>query len=238
MNWMTRVLPLALAAALTAPAPGHAQEGHAAHHPDRDTVRQRADQRPGMMGEKGMMGDMHGEDGMMSTGMMHATMTSGSSPGMLLRHREALGIDSAQVERLEALRQEMAGAREPHMEAMRSAHEKARAALEGDDPDFGAYESALREMADHHVGMMVARAQTARRALDVLTPEQRSKLEEMKASMDDKMMEGRGEGMRMMDGDDGGMSMMDGCPMMGGMGPSQKKSEEGGQHEHGPVGPR
>jgi protein CpxP len=239
MNWMTRALPLVLAAVLTAAVPGHAQEGHATHHPD--TVRQGAPEpgaRQSMMAEKGMMGDMQGEGGMMSGGMMHAMMAPGPSPGMLLRQREALGIDDVQAERLEALQQEMAGECESRMEASRSAHEKAEAALGEDDPDFGAYESALRGMADQHVQMMVARARTARQALAILTPEQRSKLEETKASMHDGMMEGHGEGMRMMDGHDGGMSMMDGCPMMGAIGPHEKKSDEGGRHGHGTAGAR
>lgn len=176
---MTKAIPLMLAMALVA-APAYAQQDHAAHHPD-----QSADSPQGQMAEDNagtMSGGMMKSD-MMGDGMM-GPMMDAPSPGMLLRHREALGIDDAQADRLEALRQEMVGARD----------------------------------------------RVSGRALDVLTPDQRSRLEEMKASMPDGMMRGHG----MMRGQ-GGMAGMDTCPMMG---EGEKASAGTGPHGHGEAGNR
>lgn len=169
----TKAIPLMLAMALVAAAPAYAQQSHAAHHPD-----QGADSPRGQMaeGRAGTMGGGMMKDGMTGGGMIGHTMDT-PSPGMLLRHREALGIDDNQADRLEALRQEMADARD----------------------------------------------RVSGRALDVLTPDQRSRLEEMKASMHDGMMSGHG-----MMGGQGGMAGMNACPMMG-----ERASAGTGPHGYG-----
>lgn len=171
----TKAIPLMLAMALAVAVPAYAQQGHAAHHPD-----QSADSPQGRMADDDagtMSGGMMKSD-MMGDGMM-GPMMDAPSPGMLLRHREALGIDDAQADRLEELRQEMAGDRD----------------------------------------------RVSGRALDVLTSDQRSRLEEMKASIHDGMMSGHG----MMRGQ-AGMAGMDTCPMMG---ESEKASAGTGPHDHG-----
>ncbi len=58
------------------------------------------------------------------------------------------------------------------MPGMIAAHEDVRAALEGDSPDFVAYEHALQEGADLMVQAHVAMARAAEEARNVLTDEQ------------------------------------------------------------------
>lgn len=189
----TKAIPLMLAMALAVAVPAYAQQGHAAHHPD-----QSADSPQGQMAEdnagtmsggmmkSGMMSEGMMGDGMMGDGMM-GPMMDAPSPGMLLRHREALGIDDAQAERLEALRDEM----------------------------------------------MSTRDRVSGQTLEVLTQDQRTRLEEMKASMHAGMM--KGEAMGAMMGGQDGMAGMDACPMMG---EGVKASTGTGPHGHGAAGNR
>ncbi len=110
-----------------------------------------------MMGE-GMMGpgmiEMMGQGmGMMATG--------GPGPAMILRMGEALDLTDEQRTQLQAIQSEYSDSVQPLMAAVMEAHQDAATALEGDSPDFDAYEWALREAADQMVQAHVAMAQAA-----------------------------------------------------------------------------
>jgi hypothetical protein len=149
------------------------------------------------------MHDMQGMQGMQ--GMNHCMkMMGGPPPAMVLQHQEELGLTADQVTRLETLKAEAGSG--AHMTEVMAAHSRAAEAIEGDAPDWTAYETALRAAADHMVQAHTAMARTAVAARDVLTPAQREQLSGM-----DHGMSG------MMAGDGPGHSGMMGCMMMGGM---------------------
>ncbi len=143
------------------------------------------------------------------------TMMGGPSPQMLLHHGDALGLTAEQVGRIEGLRDQAKATAAPHMRAAMGAHTAAAEHLQGEFPDFEAYEGTLREVADHMVLGHVAMARIAVQTGKVLTPEQRATLEELTGRgmmMGDhpQGMMGRGEpGMGA-----GGMDGMMGCMMM------------------------
>ncbi len=83
-------------------------------------------------------------------------------------------------------------------------------ALKGDEPDFSAYETALKELAGHHVNMQVGMARASQRALEVLSPEQRSNVRYGMRLMREMRSTGMMQGTEMMGGAE--------CPMMGGKG--------------------
>ncbi|NIW35616.1 MAG: hypothetical protein GWN32_03470, partial [Gemmatimonadetes bacterium] len=178
------VIALLLAGALALPGTLRAQ--HAQHHP------QGQDQP-----QQGMMGQ-----GMMGQGMMG--MMSVPGPGMILMQKDALGLSESQVERLEALREEVNQARQSLMSEMMPLRQQAMEALKGNEPNLSAYESALKEIADRHVNAQVEAARVSQQALAVLTTEQRSSVRYTARLLQDMM--GRGMMGAMMQG---GMS---GCP--------------------------
>ncbi len=63
------------------------------------------------------------------------------------------------------------------MSAMMGAHQRARAALEGESPDLDAYEEALQEGANRMVQAHVAMARASAEARAVLTEEQRARIQ-------------------------------------------------------------
>ena len=73
------------------------------------------------------------------------------------------------------------------------AHQDAATALEGDSPDFDAYEWALREAADQMVQAHVAMAQAAAEGGAVLTEEQRQQLQGSMQMMRGMMGQGQSE---------------------------------------------
>jgi Spy/CpxP family protein refolding chaperone len=120
---------------------------------------------------------------------MHACMAmmGGPPPAMLLHHREALGLTDDQVSRLEALGTQEGQPAMPHMQPAMQAHHAAAELLKADAPDFAAYEAKLREAADHMVLGHVAMARTAVAARQILTAEQRTKLETLRPAGMEKM---------------------------------------------------
>ncbi len=98
------VFALLLAGGLMLPGTLRAQ--HAQHHPQGQDQPQQGMMGQGMMGQ-GMMGQGHG---MMGMGMMSAP-----GPRMILMQKDALGLSESQVERLEALREEVNQARQSLM---------------------------------------------------------------------------------------------------------------------------
>lgn len=201
-----RKLSILAVSALLGSAPAAAQQGQGQHHMP-------------MQGEA-----MHG-------GMQCMAMMGGPPPQMLLQHREALGLSADQVNRLEALQERARETAMPHMHPAMQAHMAAADLLKGDSPDFQGYETKVREAADHMVRTHVAMARIAVDARHVLTPEQRSTLEEL----GDGMMGGgqhgmMGAGHRQMDRSAmRGMAMghMIGCMLMGG---DMAQDEQGGNN--------
>ena len=145
---------------------------------------QRSDTMPGMMGQRMMMGGMSGQ-GMMGPEMMQMMgqgmgmmATGGPGPAMILRMSDALELTDDQVSRLSEIRDEFSDNRQQHMSVAMAAHQKAAQALEGDSPDFGAYEEALSEAASHMVQAHVTMAQASVQARGVLSQDQRQQLQQ------------------------------------------------------------
>lgn len=152
--------------------------------------------------------EQHGQQ--QQAGMMQqCMMMSGASPAALLQHRESLGLSAAQASQLETLNTRTSESVMPHMQPAMQAHSAAAEILRADAPDFAAYEARLRESADHMVRAHVEMARVAVEARQVLTPEQRTRLDTMR----DGMMQGMHQ--RMMQTGQGGM--MQGMQMGGGM---------------------
>lgn len=179
-----------------------AQAGHQHDQQVQDSTR--------MMGHGMMcMGMMGG--GEMEMGM---TMMSGMlSPAMILRASEGLALTAEQITRLEAMRTQSTEAIQPHMQQAMTAHQRALQALQGDSPDLSAYESAVREAANHMGLMHVAAARAGVEARAVLTTDQRARLTHAMTMM-----------RRMMGGGSGGMMMQQGRGMQsGGMRPRNNR---------------
>ncbi|MEX2472615.1 MAG: Spy/CpxP family protein refolding chaperone [Gemmatimonadota bacterium] len=180
-------LPLFLSLLLTAPAD--------AQH--RGMGQQQPGQQSGqMMPGMGMM------SGMMGAGMMDQSMlqmmgrgmglmaTGGPGPHMILRMRDVLDLSDEQVGDLEAIRDRSQG--QSMSETVIQTHARAQQALAGENPDFNAYESALRDTMDAMVEMHVEMARATAEAKEVLTEEQRLRLDEIGYGMMGGMMMGPG----------------------------------------------
>jgi len=198
---------LALTAFLALPAVTSAQS-HQEHHPQSST-----DQRQEQM----MMGQ---GQGMMGSGMMGMMgMMSGPSPSMILMQKDVLHLEPSQVEQLETLQHQLAELRQSHMEEIAPLRAEMRAAVHSDQPDLSHYESALENMAEHHVKMHVEMARVSQLSMEVLNAEQRSSVRYGMALMGHMMNRGMMQG--------GGMMMgASGCPMMNQMG--QMRHGQGG----------
>lgn len=175
-------LPLFLALLLTAPA--DAQHGGMGQQ-------QSGQMMPGMGMMSGMMGagmmDQHMQMMRQGMGMM---ATGGPGPTLILRMRDVLALSNEQVGDLEEIRDRSQS--ESMSETVMQAHRRAQQALAGDDPDFDAYESALRDAMDDMVEMHVEMARATAEAKEVLTEEQRTRLEEIGHGMMGNMMMGPG----------------------------------------------
>lgn len=164
---------------------------------------QRADSMPAMMGQdmmmmRGMMGQgMMGQQMMTMMGRgMGMMATGGPGPAALLRIGDALELTDRQRSRLQQIQDETSANMRGHMQAAMAAHREAAEALGPKSPDFDAYESALREAADHMVVAHTLMAKAAFEAREVLTPEQREQLQRSMHMMG-RMMGGPGAAGRM-----------------------------------------
>lgn len=105
--------------------------------------------------------------------MMHP-----ASPAAILMHREMLGLTPAQVQRLEALaateRQAMERLRPEMMRASADLMEAARG-----DVDLERARAALDRLAQLHTEMIMVHLRAQKEARQVLTPEQRARLDAM-----------------------------------------------------------
>lgn len=142
-----------------------------------------------MMQERGMRGMMHGMKGE-SAGMMRGGMgmmggmsmmarsgMRGANPSMLLAQRDVLELTDDQVQRLEELQEKQKGMMKGMHEGMMAVRGQMRDAMDAESPDMEAYRSALEGMADQMVSHHMQRARFQQQVLDVLTPEQREKLQ-------------------------------------------------------------
>lgn len=181
---------------------------------------------PAVAQEHGHM--QHGEDMPAMQGMEHCTaMMGGPAPAMILHHSEELDLSADQVSRLEALRDRARTTAHPHMTQAMQAHAAAAGHLEGDQPDFDAYEAALREAADHMVQSHTAMARAAVETRQVLTADQQARFSQVSHSMGGGMAGGEHGAMM---GEHEGMGMMMHCMMMGGMG--GMGTEDAGHSNH------
>ncbi len=154
----SRLLALAIACVFVLPGVSRAQRHMHQGQMQQDRMQQGQMQHGMMMGQ-GMMGMM----GMMQPG-----------PSFLLEQKDALDLSDEQVQRLEELKNELSEFHQAHMSRVGPLHEQAREALHGEQPDLGAYESALKSLADEHVQMQVEMARVSQEAMAVLTETQRS----------------------------------------------------------------
>ncbi len=168
------------------------------------SAQQHEHEAPDQVPEAGMMGQGMGMSGMMQQmmgpGMMQMMgqgmgmmATGGPSPATILRMGEALELTDEQTTRLQGIQGRYTDAARMPMQSVMETHGRAAAALEGDSPDFEAYESALRDGAARMVEAHVAMARAAAEARTVLTEEQRARLENVGHMM--RGMMGGGGGM-------------------------------------------
>ncbi len=174
----------------------------------------------GVLVAQNRMGGMHG--GMMQM-MRDCPMMQGmaQSPAAALDHRDELGLTDAQVQRLQALRAATEQTHAQAMKGMTALHEQIAGATAGDRFDEAATRAAFDRMGDLHAETGVAMLRTRHRVRQLLSPEQRTKLDEL-----------GGGGMMGMGGMMGGMEMPN-CPMHGGSMQGGMDSHSGQHDEHG-----
>ncbi len=169
----TRLSAVLLGGFLLWPAGAMAQSGHE-HGPEGPTPQ-------GMMGAKGAHPHMACQ--MMAHGSMRMEGSAvGPAPRIILEQREELGLDQAQIEGLEESSRELVAAQEAYKESRRALEAELEEVLASDAPDLSRYESTLRQMAMQGVDYQVQAARFQRRAVDVLTKEQRAALSSQRHS--------------------------------------------------------
>jgi DNA gyrase/topoisomerase IV subunit A len=110
-----------------------------------------------------------------------ATSTRGERPliSLMLRHREKLGLSDDQVRRLEQLRTDF-GKESIRKEAdLRVAEMDLDALLDAPNVDLGKVEAKVREIEKTRADLRLARIRTIEKAKELLTPDQRKKLQEI-----------------------------------------------------------
>ncbi|MDX1567253.1 MAG: hypothetical protein R3223_05590 [Longimicrobiales bacterium] len=141
-----------------------------------DRMMERMHEMHGGEGDGGMAGGMGSDRGGMSGGMGSGEVV-GPGPARILGMVEELDLSAEQIARLGQIRERLATVREEETAAATEAGQAAGLALEGETPNFDAYEEALRRRADHHVRIQVATARAAVEARQVLTASQIDQLE-------------------------------------------------------------
>lgn len=182
---MTRRLTTALAAALAlavlTPGPALAQEHHGGEAEAEES-------RQGMMMNHGPMA--HDRMGPDHRSAMMAAMAFGPGPMMLLHQKDALGLTEDQASRLDSLRAGMHETMEEHRSAMEEVHGAMKELAASGEPGMDRFRELLERMADARVELAVEMARTHRRAMDVLTEEQRSNARYGMKLMHRMMMDG------------------------------------------------
>jgi len=165
---MKRSVALAAAALLALPAVSLAQ-GMSGHHRGWASNTQGAvSQGYGMMGA-GVMGyGMMGGQGMMM----------GPTPGYILAQKDALGLTAEQTARLDSIQRQSAGAWRAHWALMQGIHEQ-MGQLSGTKPsDVDQYGKLMGQMASSGAAMHLQISKLWQKAVQILTPDQRARLEE------------------------------------------------------------
>ncbi len=173
--------------------------------------------------QQGGMGGMMGMMSMMKNCPMMSAMNE--NPRAVLRHRQELGLTEQQVQRLQAL-ETASPTQSQMMERMQTVHRQIRQVTEGERFDEAAVRAAFDRMGDLHTEMGVAMLRTQHEVRQILTPAQRTKLEEL--GVGTMGMQGMMHGGMM-----GGMDM-ENCPMMKGMmgGQGMMQGTDGGHTHH------
>lgn len=209
------VLATAGVAALGLTGVGYAQHGGARADSTTETRPMR-----GMSGMPAMM------DMMRDCPMMQA-MAHG--PAAALKHRDSLGLSDTQVRSLESVRTRADEERSKGMERMKSLHREIAGVSGAERFDEAAARRAFTRMGELHADMGVAMLRARHQTREVLTPEQRRKLDRLGGGM--VGMQGMAG---MMDMNGGGMGgMMQHCPMMQGM-RGMMQGSGGGMHMQRP----
>jgi len=118
----------------------------------------------GMMGGPGMMG---------GSGMM-----AGPTPGFILAQKDALGLTAEQVARLDSLQTQSADAWRAHWALMQGIHQQMSQLSGTTNADVDRYGKLMGQMASSGAGMHLRIAKLGQAAVQVLTPDQRARLEE------------------------------------------------------------
>ena len=110
-------------------------------------------------------------------------MMGAPTPGMILHHKQELGLSAEQIGRLETLEKQAEAACSQHMRLGMEAHQAANQLLEAAAPDFAAYTAKMKQAAGQMAEGHVAMAKAALEARAVLTPAQREKVKTMMGQM-------------------------------------------------------
>lgn len=118
----------------------------------------------------------HGEPAMGGPMMMDMDMMHGGI-GAMLALRGPLALTTEQVARLEALQEAASGEAMHHEHMATGAQHQAMEAIHHGAVDLAAHEAKLEEAAQHRTAAMMSRARRLAEARELLTPEQREKLD-------------------------------------------------------------
>lgn len=135
----------------------------------------------------GKMGGCDGHDG------MRGAMKHGGGMGMhTLRGLHRLDLNEAQQDRIFELMHAQAPAMRNQMKELRNSEAELQAVKTAADFSESRAKALIDKIARQRAEMDMARLQTERKVLDVLTPEQRRQLAEMKPGMPPGKRDGRG----------------------------------------------
>jgi len=107
--------------------------------------------------------------------------TGGERPliSMMLRNREKLGLSDDQVRRMEQLRTDFEKESIRKEADLRVAEMDLESILDAPNVDMGKAEAKVREIEKSRADLRIARIRAIEKAKDLLTPEQRKKLQEL-----------------------------------------------------------
>jgi Spy/CpxP family protein refolding chaperone len=130
-------------------------------------------------GGAGMQMGQHGQDGGMGTGMQARSPMVDMHGGIdaMLRLSGPLELSAEQVTRLEALKAAAAQEAMHHEHMATQSHHAALMAIHHGDIDLAAHEAKLKEAMNHSLMAQMGNATKLAEARQVLTAEQRSKLD-------------------------------------------------------------
>jgi len=187
----------------------------------------------GMNMQQGMMGMMHGGMGMQG-GMMGMMM---QRMGMMMQHpmhrtmamlftlpylEEELGLSEEQKKQLEQLKQEFLQQHRSTMQAIQGLRQTLMEKMQDPEASLDDIRASMKTMMDMKLNMHMLALETARKMKQVLTEEQRQKLQAMTPQQWMQAMMRHMPMMEMMQMMKMHQGMMGGGMMMGGMGMQQQ----------------